>query len=202
MGKHLRPALVLLLVFTALTGVVYPLVITGAAQLLLPWQANGSLILRNGAPAGGDHATAVSVVGSALISQNFTRPDYFHPRPSVAGPAGYDASASGASNLGPTARGLVETVAARAAALTTANPAAPGPVPAELVTASGSGLDPHLSPEAALWQVPRVAQARGLDEKTLRSLVLAHTEGRQWGFLGAPRVNVLRLNLALENQVR
>lgn len=199
MGKHLRPALVLLLAFTVLTGIVYPLLVTGAARLLLPWQAHGSLILRNGAPANGDDAsTAGKVIGSALIGQNFTRPEYFHPRPSAAGATGYDATASGASNLGPTARVLVETAAARAEALKAANPDAPGPVPAELVTASGSGLDPHLSPEAALWQVPRVAQARGLDAKTVRSLVQAHTEGRQWGVLGAPRVNVLRLNLALD----
>lgn len=186
MLKELRPALTLLVAMTVLTGLAYPLAVTGLAGLLFPWQAAGSLVERDG-----------TTVGSALISQPFTRPDHLQPRPSAAG-EGYDAASSGASNLGPTSKALVERVAERAAALRAANPDAPGPVPVELVTASGSGLDPHLSPTAALWQAPRIANARGLPLDTVRAVIERHTEGRQWGLLGEPRVKVLLVNLALD----
>lgn len=186
MLKELRPALTLLVAMTVLTGLVYPLAVTGLAGLLFPWQAAGSLVERGG-----------TTVGSALIAQPFTRPGHLQPRPSAAG-EGYDAASSGASNYGPTSKALVERVAERAAALRAANPDAPGPVPVELVTASGSGLDPHLSPAAALWQAPRIAKARGLPLDTVRALIERHTEGRQLGLLGEPRVNVLLVNLALD----
>lgn len=187
MLKELRPALMLLVVMTVLTGFVYPLAVTGVAQLVFPWQSAGSLIERDG-----------RVVGSALIAQNFTSPGYFHPRPSAAGADGYDAASSGASNLGPTSKQLADVVAARVAALRAGNPDAQGPIPADLVTASGGGLDPHVSPAAAAYQVPRVAKARGLSEDAVRALVAAHTEGRQWGIFGEARVNVLALNMALD----
>lgn len=187
MLAHLRPALTLLLAFTALTGVAYPLAVTGLAQALFPDQAEGSLLRR-------DDGT---VLGSALIGQPFTRPEYFWPRPSAAG-GGYDAANSGGANLGPSNAALVAAVRERVAALRAANPDAPGPVPVDLVTASASGLDPHVSPAAALWQVPRVAAARGLHAAEVRRLVEDATEGRALGFLGEPVVNVLRLNLALD----
>ncbi|NYZ15607.1 potassium-transporting ATPase subunit KdpC [Azospirillum sp. RWY-5-1] len=186
MLKDLRPAVSLLVVMTVLTGLVYPLTVTGLAGLLFPWQAAGSLVERGG-----------TTVGSTLIAQPFTRPDHLQPRPSAAG-EGYDAASSGASNLGPTSKALVERVAARVAALRAANPDSPGVVPAELVTASGSGLDPHLSPATALWQAPRIAKARGLPLDTVRAVIERHTEGRQWGLLGEPRVNVLLVNLELD----
>lgn len=189
MLKELRPALTLLAVMTVLTGLVYPLAVTGAARLAFPRQAGGSLVERDG-----------RVAGSALIAQNFTGRHYFHPRPSAAGAEGYDAASSGASNLGPIAKALVDTVAARVEAVRAANPDARGPVPADLVTASGSGLDPHLSPAAVAYQVSRVAKARGLSEDAVRDLVAARTEGRQWGIFGEPRVNVLMLNVALDAQ--
>lgn len=190
MLKELRPALTLLVAMTLLTGLVYPLAVTGLAQLAFPWQARGSLVERDG-----------TVVGSALIAQPFARPDHFHPRPSAAG-TGYDAASSGATNLGPTSKALVDTAATRIAELRAANPDARGPVPADLVSASGSGLDPHISPAAALWQIPRIAKARGMSEDALRALVTRHTEGRQWGLFGDPRVNVLLLNLALDGVVQ
>lgn len=191
MLEILRPALVLLALFTVLTGIAYPLAVTGLAAVLAPQQAGGSLIVRNG-----------TVVGSALIGQSFASERYFHGRPSattapdpvdptktIAAP--YDASASAGSNLGPSAAALKEAVARRAAAL------GPGPAPADLVTASASGLDPDVSPAAALVQVPRVAAARRLDPARLRALVEAHVEEPQF-FFGEPRVNVLALNLALD----
>lgn len=187
MFKEIRQSLSLLAVMTALTGLAYPLAVTGVAQLTFPWRANGGLVERDG-----------RVIGAALIAQNFTRPEYFHPRPSAAGANGFDAASSGASNLGPTSKALVDTVAARVEALRAENPDALGPVPVDLVTASGSGLDPHISPEGALWQAPRVAKARGIAEDAVRAMVTRLAEGRQWGLFGEPRVNVLRLNLALD----
>ncbi len=170
---------------TVLLGIVYPLVVTGLAQLLYPRQANGELIRR---PDG-------TVVGSSLLGQPFTSPGYFHARPSAAGPAGYDPMASGGSNLGPTNKGLVDRVAGSVQSLSAENPGAP--IPVDLATASGSGLDPHISPASAEFQIPRVARERGMKEDEVRALVAKHTEQRQLGFLGEPRVNVMRLNLEL-----
>ncbi|MBX3015392.1 MAG: potassium-transporting ATPase subunit KdpC [Caldilineaceae bacterium] len=182
-----RPALLALLLFTVLTGLFYPLVVTGIAQSLLPFQANGSVIFQQGQP-----------IGSALIGQSFDEPTYFWGRPSATGPVPYNAAASSGSNLGPTNPTLQAAVAARIAALQAADPANTSPIPVDLVTASGSGLDPHISIAAARYQVARVAQARGMRAADLLALVEAHTEGRQFGFLGEPRVNVLQLNLALD----
>jgi K+-transporting ATPase ATPase C chain len=172
------------------TGVIYPLLATGAAQLLFARQAAGSLVANEKG----------AVVGSQLIGQPFSKAYYFQPRPSAAGEKGFDATASGGSNLGPTAKKLRERVAADLERLARENPDAPRPVPSELCTASASGLDPHLSPEAAAWQVARVARARGLSQERVRPVVEAAIEGRDLGFLGEPRVNVLELNLALDRQ--
>ena len=187
MKGQLRSALTMVLFLTLLTGLIYPLAVTGLAQLFFPDQANGSLIMREG-----------RVIGSKLIGQHFDEPEYFWGRPSATAPFPYNAAALGGSNLGPTNPVLIEAVKARVAALRTADPGNSLPVPVDLVTASASGLDPHISPAAALYQVKRVAQARGLDENSVLMLVSKHMEGRQFGLLGEPRVNVLELNLALD----
>jgi potassium-transporting ATPase KdpC subunit len=184
----LRPAVVMTLLLCLLTGLIYPGVVTGVAQLLFPWQANGSLVERDG-----------HVVGSALIGQSFTRPEYFHSRPSAAG-AGYDATASAGTNKGPTDRKLADTlIAGNVARVVEEDGAVRGRIPADMVTASASGLDPHISPANAELQVARVARSRGLSEDRVRAVLRAHTEGRQFGFLGERRVNVLLLNLALDS---
>jgi K+-transporting ATPase ATPase C chain len=188
MTRELRPAFVLIVVMTVLTGLLYPLAVTGAAQALFPARANGSLIERGG-----------RIVGSSLIGQPFAGKAYFHPRPSAAG-QGYDAANSGASNLGATNKALVEAQTKAVAALRAANPDAQGPVPADLATASGSGLDPHISPAGAAFQVERVAKARNLPAERVRALVAEFTEGRQFGLFGESRVNVLLLNLALDER--
>jgi len=185
MKKNLVTSLLMTLATTVLLGLVYPLVVTGLAQLLFREKANGQLIEQDG-----------RIVGSRIIGQPFSGPEYFHPRPSTSGDAGYDATASGGSNLGPTNQKLIARVEQDVARLHAENPAKP--VPIDLVTTSGSGLDPEISPAAADFQVPRVARARGLSEDAVRALVRAHTRSRQFGILGEPRVNVLELNLALD----
>jgi K+-transporting ATPase ATPase C chain len=183
----IRPAVVSFILFTMLTGVIYPLAFTGIAQGLFPYQANGSMIVRDGKP-----------LGSTLIGQPFDDPRYIWGRLSATAPFSYNAAASSGSNLGPTNPRLLEVVKTRIAALRAADPQNTSPIPVDLVTASGSGLDPHISIAAALYQVTRVAKARGLSEEAVRALVDQYTEGRQFGFLGEPRVNVLLLNLALD----
>jgi potassium-transporting ATPase KdpC subunit len=185
MNKDLRIAIRFTLVTTVIFGLAYPLVITGLSQWLFPHQANGSLIIQDG-----------RIIGSQLIGQTFSSNRYFHARPSYAGD-GYDATNSSGSNLAPTNRALVERVQAEVAKLRAENPNAP--IPADLVTASGSGLDPEISPAAAEFQVPRVAQARHISQELLRALVAKHTEARQFGIFGEPRVNVLELNLDLDS---
>ena len=187
MVVQLRSALMMFFILTILTGVAYPLAVTAIAQLLFPHQANGSLIYKDGKP-----------IGSTLIGQPFDDPKYFWGRPSATAPFPYNAAASSGSNLGPTNPALIETVKMRVAALKAADPGNDTPVPVDLVTASGSGLDPHISSASAEYQVRRVARARGRDEAFVRTLVSQHTEGRQLGMLGERRVNVLALNLALD----
>jgi K+-transporting ATPase ATPase C chain len=189
MCKQFRPALIILLVFTILTGLIYPLFVTGFAQLIFPRQANGSLIVQNG-----------QVTGSELIGQSFDDPKYFWGRLSATSPFPYNAAASSGSNYGPTNPALLDEVKARIAALKAADPGNTQPIPVDLVTSSGSGLDPDISVAAALYQLPRVARIRGISEITVRTLIDRCTTGRQLGFLGEPRVNVLELNRALDNQ--
>ncbi len=190
MTQTLLIALRTTLVTLALTGFAYPLVLTGLAQLLFPFRANGSLV-------SDEHG---KTVGSELIGQDFAHPAYFQPRPSAAGTNGWDATSSSGSNLGPTSAKLRERVTADVARLTAENPDAPGPVPGELVTTSASGLDPHLSPEGARWQIPRVARARHVEPARVAGVVESIVEARDLGFIGEPRINVLILNLALDRQ--
>jgi len=186
--KNLLTAFLMTIVTTIIFGLIYPLAVTGIAQLAFPDKANGQLIRR-------DDGT---IIGSRIIGQPFAGAGYFHSRPSAAGPAGYDAGASSGSNLGPTSEKLIDRVKADAERLQAENPGRP--IPIDLVTTSASGLDPHLSPAAADFQIPRVARERGLSEVELQQIVRAHTEGRTFGFLGEPRVNVLELNLDLDNR--
>jgi K+-transporting ATPase ATPase C chain len=187
MKTLIRPAATLFALLTVVTGIVYPLAVTGIARLAFPHQAEGSLVVKNG-----------QVVGSSLIGQGFSDARYFWGRPSATSPRPYDAANSGGSNLGPTNPALAEAVKGRIAALKAADPANAAPVPVDLVTASASGLDPHISVAAAQYQAARVARARGLPPAEVASLIARHTEGRTLGFMGEPRVNVLALNLALD----
>jgi K+-transporting ATPase ATPase C chain len=189
MTREIRIALRMTFATLVLTGLLYPFAVTGLAQLLLPRAADGSLVDDGEGRA----------VGSLLIGQPFVRPEYLQPRPSAAG-AGYDAAASSGSNLGPTSQKLHDRAAADASRLRSENPDAPSALPAELVTASASGLDPHLSPAAALWQAPRIARARGVDAERVRALIEGEVEARSLGVLGEPRVNVLATNLALDRR--
>jgi potassium-transporting ATPase KdpC subunit len=184
--KNLLISVLMTIVTTVLLGLVYPLVVTGLAQVIFPEKANGQLIKRNG-----------TVIASRIIAQPFVGANYFHPRPSAAGTNGYDASNSGGSNLGPTNQKLIDRVNGDVASAQAENPGKP--VPIDMVTTSASGFDPHITPAAAEFQVPRVAQARGTSEEKVRAFVARNTQGRQWRFFGEPRVNVLELNLALDS---
>ncbi len=186
MKKNLIISVLMTIATTILLGIIYPLVVTAIAQVIFPKKANGQLVEANG-----------KIIGSRIIGQAFSSPGYFHSRPSAAG-NGYDATASNGSQYGPTNQKLLDRVKSDVAAAQAENPGSP--VPIDLVTASASGLDPEISPAAAVFQLPRVAKARGLSEAQLRQLITKHTEGRQWGFLGEPRVNVLELNLDVDKQ--
>jgi K+-transporting ATPase ATPase C chain len=186
MLEQLAPALRMMVVLTILTGLVYPGLVTGICQIAFPTEANGSLVVRDG-----------KVVGSVLIGQSFSKPEYFHPRPSA---VNYDASNSGGSNLGPTNQALIDRVKSSLESFRRENPEYAGPLPADLLTTSGSGLDPHISPASALAQVARVAKARGVTAPFIEEVIRAQIEGRAFGFLGEPRVNVLRLNLVLDQR--
>ncbi|BBP00608.1 potassium-transporting ATPase subunit KdpC [Sulfuriferula nivalis] len=188
MLKELRPAVISFLLLTLVTGIAYPLAVTGIAQVFMPDQANGSLIIKDG-----------KAIGSRLIGQSFSDPKYFWSRPSATGPMPDNAAASGGSNLGPTNPALIDAVKGRIQALHDADPGNTAPVPVDLVTASGSGLDPHISPAAAAYQINRVARLRGIDTTSVQQLVNKYTEQRQFGILGEPGVNVLQLNLALDS---
>jgi potassium-transporting ATPase KdpC subunit len=190
MWTHIAPAFRITLVLTILTGLLYPAAVTGVAQVIFPRQSHGSLVSSGG-----------TVVGSELIGQNFSKTEYFHPRPSAAGSAGYDATSSNGSNYGPTNQKLLDRVKASVEQYRKENPEYTGPIPADAVTASGSGLDPHISPANADIQVPRVAKARGADPAAVRQFVKQSTEGPWLGFIGESRVNVLRLNLSLDQQL-
>jgi potassium-transporting ATPase KdpC subunit len=187
MLKIIRPVIASLFVFTVITGILYPLAVTGIAQLLFPVQANGSVMMNKGKPA-----------GSSLIGQPFNDPKYFWGRLSATPPSPYNAASSGGSNLAQTNPDLLKQAQERIARLHAADPQTIAPVPADLATASGSGLDPHISPAAAEYQITRVAKTRGIDEEKIRTLVMKHTEGRLFGIFGEPRVNVLELNTALD----
>ena len=187
MWQQLGTGFKMMLVLTVLTGLLYPGVVTGLCQVFFPARANGSLVVANG------HA-----IGSELIGQNFKKPEYFQPRPSAAGNDGYDPTASGASNLGPTNQKLADRVKDSVASFRKNNPDYTGPIPADLVTASGSGLDPDISPASAEAQAARIAKARGIPVEQVRNLIAGHTQGRDLGFMGDPRVNVLEINLALD----
>jgi K+-transporting ATPase ATPase C chain len=189
MRFQLGPAFRVTLFMTILTGLIYPGIVTGFCQLLFPHRANGSMV----------EGKAGEVAGSELIGQDFSKREFFHPRPSAAG-NGYDASASNASNYGPTNQKLIDRVKGDVEKFRQENPGYQGPIPADLLTTSGSGLDPDISPASALAQAPRVADARGATLDQIKQLIEAHTEGRQWGFLGEPRVNVLLLNLDLNQK--
>jgi len=178
------------IVTLVLTGLLYPFVMTGIAQVLFPWRANGSLVMEEKG----------QIVGSELIAQGFANPAYLQPRPSAAGEKGYDAASSSGSNLGPTSKKLQDRVKEDVKRLKEENPDATGPVPGDLVTASGSGLDPHVSPQGALWQVPRIAKARGISSERVKAIVEVNIEGRTFGIFGEPCVNVLLVNLALDRQ--
>jgi K+-transporting ATPase ATPase C chain len=190
MWEQILPGLRIKLFFTLVLGIGYPLLVTGISQLILPRQANGSLFIAGG-----------KVVGSELIGQNFSKPEYFHPRPSAAGDKGYDATASTGSNLGPTNKKLIDRVAASVDQFRKENPDYQGPIPADMVTTSGSGLDPHISPDSARAQAARVAKVRGVSIDQVNQLIAQYTEQPDLGFLGEPRVNVLKLNLALDAQL-
>ena len=184
--KHLAPAVMFTIVTVVIFGLIYPAMMTLAAQLLFPTQANGSMVTVNGQP-----------VGSDIIGQLWTKPQYFHGRPSAAG-SGYDPTSTGATNLGPTSKKLIDTTKANIAALKKDNPDAAGPIPMDLVTTSASGIDPDISPEAAYYEAPRVAKARGMSLGAVNAIIKAAVQPRELGFLGEPRVNVLQLNLALD----